>query len=150
MVREHRFFKYPEEIAGLRADMVDELAGRLGEALTESLASGRLRLHGLERRLIQQRPAARLAAQRGRLAVMIARHQAAARRTMERAAARADQLSRRLEALGPLAVLQRGYSITLNAKTGRTVRSAAMVAEGDRLETILSSRERVRSTVEKR
>jgi exodeoxyribonuclease VII large subunit len=146
-VAEHRFFKYPEEIAGQRAAQVDELADRLRTSLAERAERHRRRLHELERALLRLRPAARLAAQRGRLDVVVSRLDAAGRRTVERTVARVDTLGRRLEALSPLAVLERGYSITLDAASGKAVRSASAVAEGDELDTLLGKGERLRSRV---
>lgn len=147
LLSQHRFFKYPEEITGLRAARVDDLAGRLAAALTGRLEGVARTLHELERRLLSLRPAARLAAQRGRLAVLAARQRAAAVAAFDRSAAGLEQLARRLEALSPLAVLDRGYSITLSAATGRTVRTGNAVTEGDVLETIVSNRDRIRSKV---
>jgi exodeoxyribonuclease VII large subunit len=48
-------------------------------------------------------------------------------------------VSRALDAISPLATLQRGYSITLATATGRVVRSADETAVGDILETCLAS-----------
>ena len=55
-------------------------------------------------------------------------------------------LETRLRLLGPEQVLARGYSITMNADTGRVIRSAAEVKAGQRLKTRLKSGE-VRSVV---
>ncbi|HEU5396937.1 MAG TPA: exodeoxyribonuclease VII large subunit, partial [Verrucomicrobiae bacterium] len=57
------------------------------------------------------------------------------------------QLDRRLNALGPEQVLARGYSITMEAATGKVVRDAARVKTGQSLRTKLASGE-VRSRVE--
>ncbi len=53
----------------------------------------------------------------------------------------------RLETLSPLKVLARGYSVTRDARTGKTLRRAAEVAPGDELLTRLEDGE-VRSRVE--
>lgn len=45
--------------------------------------------------------------------------------------------SRALDAISPLATLQRGYSITLSAATGKILHRAADTAVGDLLETRL-------------
>jgi len=147
LVSRHRFFRYPEEITGLRATALDELAGRCSAALRSVVADRRQQLHDLERGLLRVRPAARVAARRGRLAVIGTRYEAAGRAGIERVAARLQQVASRLQALSPLAVLDRGYSITLSEKTGRAVRAAKAVAQGDVLETIVANRERIRSTV---
>ena len=57
---------------------------------------------------------------------------------------RLQGLAGRLQALSPLAVLARGYSITLKLPERRVVTSAAAIAEGDELETLLAQG-RVRS-----
>jgi len=62
------------------------------------------------------------------------------RATHDRVLAHRTRLSarrRELEAVGPMAVLQRGYSVTLGPE-GRVVRSLADVARGDRIETRLA------------
>ena len=57
-----------------------------------------------------------------------------------------SSLAGRLQALSPLAVLARGYSITLKLPDRRVVTSAASVHVGDELETMLSNG-RILSTV---
>ena len=56
-------------------------------------------------------------------------------------------LSSSLDALSPLKVLERGYSVTKSAKTGDVIRSASQLANGDQLMTLLG-RGRVTSRVE--
>ncbi|HOI55623.1 MAG TPA: exodeoxyribonuclease VII large subunit [Phycisphaerae bacterium] len=146
-VAEHRFFRYPEEIAGLPSSRVDELAGRLAAASTAGLELRRRRLHELERRLSPLRPTERLASMRARLAAASVRHEAAGRRAGERARATVERLGARLEALSPLAVLQRGYSITLAEATGKAVRAAEDVAAGEVLSTLVARGGRIRSRV---
>jgi exodeoxyribonuclease VII large subunit len=58
------------------------------------------------------------------------------------------QLERRLNALGPEQVLARGYSITMNAATGKVLREAAKVSAGQPLRTRLANGE-ILSRVEK-
>jgi exodeoxyribonuclease VII large subunit len=50
-------------------------------------------------------------------------------------------LSARLSLLSPQNVLNRGYSITLDAATGTVIRAANQVSAGQRLRTQLSSGE---------
>ncbi len=59
------------------------------------------------------------------------------RRLLERDTARLRSSAQRLEALSPLAVLNRGYSALQNAE-GRIVRSAEQLSVGDRVELILA------------
>ena len=62
-------------------------------------------------------------------------------RTLERrtheSAARLSALDARLHSLSPLAVLERGYALVIDA-AGGVVRSAAQVAAGDQVTTRLS------------
>ncbi len=51
------------------------------------------------------------------------------------------QLARRLQSLGPEQVLARGYSITLDAATGRVLRTAAGIKAGQQIKTRLASGE---------
>ncbi|HZI32902.1 MAG TPA: exodeoxyribonuclease VII large subunit, partial [Candidatus Binatia bacterium] len=51
------------------------------------------------------------------------------------------QLERRLNALGPEQVLARGYSITMDAATGKVLREAAKVSAGQTLKTRLADGE---------
>jgi exodeoxyribonuclease VII large subunit len=47
------------------------------------------------------------------------------------------ELETRLRLLAPQAILDRGYSLTLDAETGRVVRNAAEIRSGTRLRTRL-------------
>jgi exonuclease VII large subunit len=55
----------------------------------------------------------------------------------------------RLQALNPKAVLERGYSLTTNQRTGKVITAAADVAAGDVITTELARQERIESTVDK-
>jgi exodeoxyribonuclease VII large subunit len=58
-----------------------------------------------------------------------------------------DALAARLRLLGPAQVLSRGYSITLDALSGKIIRAARATRPGQKLKTRLKSGE-VRSVVE--
>lgn len=66
---------------------------------------------------------------------------AAGRSAFEKESVRLDRAASRLRALSPVAVLERGYSITFSGKTGRIVRSPADVPVGERLRTRLADGE---------
>ena len=144
---DHRFFRYPEEIAGQWGMRIDDLQQRLRQAAGGRLSAERERLGGLERRLINQRPSRQLAVRMASLERLAGRHGALGGRLVERAGARVERLADRLAALSPLAVLGRGYSITLHGVTGRAVRRAADVEAGVELETLLGGGDRVKSVV---
>jgi exodeoxyribonuclease VII large subunit len=68
-------------------------------------------------------------------------------RQTERARHRLEAAGCTIDALSPLKVLNRGYSLTRNAATGKTLRSATEVSAGDRIETFLAQG-RLTSTVD--
>jgi exodeoxyribonuclease VII large subunit len=103
----------------------------------ESLASRRVFTHPLER---IHYSAARLDEIDVRLGQIIARRVERDRHTLAK-------LATSLDALSPLRVLERGYSITERAGTGEVIRSAGQLAPGDEIATLLSQG-RVTSRVE--
>jgi len=58
------------------------------------------------------------------------------------------QLEKRLNSLGPEQVLARGYSITMDAATGKVLRDAAEIQAGQKLKTRLAKGE-ISSEVQK-
>ena len=69
------------------------------------------------------------------------------RRCGESFAARLAMVESRLRLLSPASVLERGYSVTLDAHSGKVIRSSADVKSGQRLRTRLKTGE-VHSVVE--
>jgi exodeoxyribonuclease VII large subunit len=92
-------------------------------------ARGALAVHSPLRALPMHRE--RLAARSRRLEGEVRRAMAARRRHLE-------GVGGRLEALSPLAVMERGYSITVDAATGRLLTTADAVGEGSVLRTRLA------------
>jgi hypothetical protein len=119
--------------------MVEDLAGRLGRRVRQTAQAGRLRLESASSRLAEHAPRAQHAAAAGALA-MAAHRLAAAGRTLlqHRWRARVDRLAGRLGDLDPDRVLARGYSRTVLARTGATLRRAADARPGDLLHTRLA------------
>ncbi len=116
--------------------MLDERAKRLAVALQGMVVHGRQRLDALAARYAFRKPEAAFQerAQRvddvmERLKTLFAHHLGLLR---ERTAA----VGRRLEALSPLRVLERGYSVTF-AADGRILRSVRGLSTGERITTRL-------------
>ncbi|MEA3367168.1 MAG: exodeoxyribonuclease VII large subunit [Planctomycetota bacterium] len=134
-----RSFRHPEELVLARAQMVEDLAGRLAGRVRQTAADGRLRLESAASRLAEQAPRARHAAAVGNLTMAAHRLAAAGRTLLEhRWQARVDRLAGRLGDLNPDRVLARGYSRTVLARTGATLRRAADARTGDLLCTHLA------------
>jgi exodeoxyribonuclease VII large subunit len=108
----HEIFRRPLDRLRTLAQLLDDRQRAANLAL-------HTRLHSAAQRLSAMQPRLPLAA--------------GAAFAMRRA--RLDALDRQLQALSPPAVLRRGYTITMEKKTGQILRSAAAVRVGDRLLT---------------
>lgn len=123
-----------------------ERAGeRLADRARQRLHHASLRLERAASRLESHKPAAEMARRGQRLEHMSGRLERAMAHRLASEHRRLDAHDRQLRAVGPQAVLARGYSYTTLAD-GRLVRSASTVSAGDELVTTLADG-RVRSTV---
>ena len=120
----------------LSQQRLDEAGGRLQRLAESGTATRRANLARLRQQLTALSPAARAGRDRQRLSNCTGR----LRHRMARYAADLQHLLRQraaqLRALGPQAVLERGFSITRNAD-GDFIRSAQDVSPGTRIETVL-------------
>jgi exodeoxyribonuclease VII large subunit len=98
--------------------------------MERAISKRQMDLGRLERRLGQRHPRAVLSQARAALGPLEVRLHAAGRRRVERLRTNLGRRAAQLDALSPLGILARGYSITTNAE-GRAVRSAEEVAVGD-------------------
>ena len=109
---------------------LEDLTGRLGARCRERIHRETERLEWQRHRLITSGPGHRLPSLDRVLQNARAALGAALRFRMERGRVRVAELCSRLEALSPMAVLQRGYSITRTFPEGDIVRSADAVPVG--------------------
>lgn len=131
--------KYPERMLELPARRVDQLEMRLNHATAGMVLGGRQRLTELIGRYEAVR--GRVVVQtRARLDAYDARMQNAAARAVERARTRLDEWTNKLTLLNPLAILERGYSVTF-AEDGRVLTSPEGVRDGETLTTRLAGGE---------
>ncbi|MFB3065496.1 MAG: exodeoxyribonuclease VII large subunit [Planctomycetota bacterium] len=114
---------------------------RLVRALRGVFEDARQRLARLEASHVFRRPLERVRREEQRLDETGARMQRALRERLYSHGRDVAELSGRLEALSPLRVLARGYSVTLTADTDRVVRRAADLRAGDRIRTVLGEGE---------
>lgn len=132
------------------ADIVarlNELAGDVRRHLLQRLDAARARLAGLARSYALRHPQDQVQQSRQRLDELAGRLQRASVDGIRSVRARAETLGGKLEALSPLKVLARGYSVTLRAG-GKLVTAADQVKPGEGLETRLH-RGRIHSRVER-
>jgi exodeoxyribonuclease VII large subunit len=130
----------------LRAGL-DAARQRLVVALRNRVSMARARLETLAQHRVLRRPLDLVRELARRVDDLEARSTRAVRQRLTRVQDRLASLAGRLESLSPLAVLQRGYSVTQRAADGQVVRDAATLTIGDRLVSRLAAGE-VTSCVE--
>jgi exodeoxyribonuclease VII large subunit len=138
---------HPRRQLNFRLQRLDDLQSQLVRCVGRGLRQRQLAARNLGLRLGRLRPS-RLLAQRREWLVQqrdLLRKQTKNRlRSLHQYC---DALAARLRALGPEQVLSRGYSITLDARTGKVIRAARQTRPGQKLKTRLQSGE-VQSVVE--
>jgi exodeoxyribonuclease VII large subunit len=126
---------------------LDDLQTSLLRCVRQGARQQRLVLKNLTERLSRVRPAALLRQRREVFEQAEQRLREQARHRVREWKNRFATVKARLRLLGPEQVLARGYSITMDAKTGTVVREAGEVRAGQGLRTRLKAGE-VRSRVE--
>ncbi|MEO0587259.1 MAG: exodeoxyribonuclease VII large subunit [Planctomycetota bacterium] len=116
------------------AEQVDQWSRRLRGALRGRAEVAAARVAAVARRAVMREPGALLADRRRLVEEMERRLGRGVADRLSREAAGVAALGRQLEAVGPMAVLRRGYSLTRKAD-GSVVRSAGQVRGGERIET---------------
>jgi len=116
-------------------ERLDGLAARIaGRSPAAMLGRHRAHLDQLEARLLGSHPRHELLRRRDALEGLAARGAQAARAGLDRAVAAYESLRKEIEALSPLRVLDRGYSLT-RLEGGALLKSAGQARVGDRLTT---------------
>ncbi len=164
-----RVFRDPRSIVYHAEEQVDEMSMRMAEAMRGILAHAnglltrfyeqvvRIEPHRLmgNRLLELNQLESRVGVGMQRmlngwqvgLTADVTRLQSAMKAVVNRSNVCLTAVSNRLEALNPRSVLHRGYSITMNKRSGRVVRALADVAVGDMLVTELAGDERIESEI---
>lgn len=122
--------------ARLLEQSVWSLRRRLDRCIRGSIETRRIRLQGLSTRNVMRRPHEMILLRSRLLDEFDARGRRAVQGRLSQASSRLATAAAALSALSPLAVLARGYSVTLDAQ-GRVVDDAESVQPGDTLRTRL-------------
>jgi exodeoxyribonuclease VII large subunit len=152
MVADHRALTPTHAAAACvpdRAELIGtlrDLAGRLAVGPSRVVQLARRRLDDLASRRALRLPLDRIRERGQRLDEVSARLHRAGRRRVERCREMAGATAGRLNAVSPLAVLSRGYSVT-QTDAGALVHDATQVRPGDRIRTRMH-RGRIVSRVE--
>ena len=120
-----------------RAQQLDEFEQRLIRALRQMFTHDRTLLLDSQGRLWRASPALRLRENQARHAQMLARMRAAVIAQLQRAKSRFGPLVRTLQAVSPLATLERGYAI-VSLDNGSIVTDSAQVNTGDMIRARVS------------
>lgn len=128
---------------------LDALVARLTRVAHQTSATRRARLSAAHGRLRQRDPSQMLAAHRATYRQLSQRLQHASARLLVQQRSRLSNILRALEAVGPVATLDRGYAIVTRARDGKLVRAADQVRVGEEIDTRLAHG-RLRSTIKER
>lgn len=120
-----------EEVRG----ELDHLRRRLSQALQGRATRARMQLDSLANRRAFTHPRERLHTQEQRLDELIERAVRALRNRLSGSRKEINSLALQLDALSPLQVVQRGYTLTFQEGTATPVRAADQVNVGDSLTT---------------
>jgi exodeoxyribonuclease VII large subunit len=121
----------PQARLGEQRSHLLRLAARLQEAARASISSRRAELAKGQLGLERTSPTAKVAAERAQLADTKARLVSVQRHVLSEAQRHFQRLEARLDALSPLKVLSRGYSVTFRKRDGAVVRTISDVQPGE-------------------
>ena len=145
-VEKNRVFAEPSHAVENYTQHLDALAQAMATALDEARHKKHERFAAAEARLALAR-ADKIPAIRAKLDALLLRARHAIEKGVEIRRGKIDAATRQLSALNPLAVLDRGYSLTFLAD-GRALRTPADAPAGTRLTTRLAHGAEVKSVVE--
>jgi exodeoxyribonuclease VII large subunit len=131
-----------ELVVPLESDVrleLDLIRQRLVSSLRQQTQRARLRLDSLAGRRCFARPLERIQEMSHRLDDLEARLKRGVKQSVQSARQQLQALASSLNALSPLAVLDRGYSLTKRVSDGELIRDASTVAIGDRISTLLAT-----------
>lgn len=135
-VLEEPAFTKPEEWLKELQEGIQEMEEEMVESLREPLLNGAHHLRVLQGDLLAASPRMAILHQAQRLENLKGTLESSMIRVLEKTASRYLGLVGRLNALSPLAVLERGYSITFDSD-GKIVKEASCVKPGDLIQTKL-------------
>jgi len=120
-----------------RQQRLDDVVNRLSQSQRSIFETQRRRFETLSSAVRHYDARRMLAGVRKELDGQLAAMAAAARATLLRRRSRLDRLSSQLEALSPLAILERGYALVFSA-SGKLVKDSAQLGQGDEVSATLA------------
>jgi len=129
-LEKNRVFARMEDAIARRQQRVDDLRFRLESLMRSRLAAAGRRLELGLSRLHQRDLRQHLATRRSRLRAQVEALAAAVRHVLMQRRARLEGLAGKLEALSPVAILERGYALIFDMQ-GTVIKSTEQLSEGD-------------------
>jgi exodeoxyribonuclease VII large subunit len=130
------FVEFPQKVRDWRYEL-DDASGRMEDAFERKLAQSEKRLEALTNRLSPVRLARLVAKNQTRLALLEQRRTSAAKAALDNAGQRLNVTMAALDALSPLSVLKRGFSI-VETPNGEILRAAGQVKADDEVKIRLA------------
>lgn len=130
------FTEFPQRIRDWNYE-IEDLQERLTDALSEKLNTRKKSLENIFNRLSPIKLASKLNEKKTRLAVLSQRNSSAIKNQIDSKDEKLKIKMASLDALSPLAVLSRGFSIAENAK-GEILRDAKKIKTGDEVKILLA------------
>ena len=140
-------FRNPMWIVNNSAQMVDERAMRLAESAKGMFGGLRDRLDLAQSAVMRIEPHRLIGQKRVELEGLSGRFEAALTNVFSKKELHLTAFENRLGALDPRSVLNRGYSITTNLRSGKVVTAASDVEIGDTIKTEVAERAVIESEV---
>lgn len=128
---DRRFFREPRQILEAPSQRLDEMVQRLLRGLDQWVLVKRGNLTQTVHRLLQASPGKKMKILSERQTELMARLVRRMESQIKLKKEKLDGVAKSLNALSPLNVLDRGYSITTSKKTGKAVTSSKQVNKGD-------------------
>jgi exodeoxyribonuclease VII large subunit len=144
---QHGAFARMMDLIRRRQQRVDDLSNRLAHAQRDRLERQRRRFETLSAAVRHYDLRLVLGGVRTRLEARVAAMAAAARDLLLRRRARLERLTSQMEALSPVAILERGYALVFDA-SGKLLKDANRVKAGEEIRARLARGE-IAATVKK-
>ena len=133
------FTEFPAHVRDLKCT-VDDLADKIRSVASDKMTAAQNRLDLLNARLSPATLATRVDTNKSRLALLEQRRSAAGSKRVAAKSSELELMMAKLDALSPLSVLNRGFSIT-EKESGEILRDASHTAAGDKVRIRLAKGE---------
>jgi len=131
-----------------RAQTLDYMLRRMAAGMRQQIASNKQDVALQRNALVQQSPAVRVERSIGRLRNIQQRLTSSGRRSISDVEHRLQLAMRSLHAVSPLATLERGYAVVLDADSGRALSDVSAVRAGSEIRARLHSGELLATVTE--